>query len=562
MPDVRPDAPVNAPPDGSGAVRDLVILCAIAAVVRGWAFGRLGLSHYDEGGYAMSAQALARGDFTALYPLQHFLSPPFYFGFSGVLARLFGLAAERALFLVSAGFGVLTVALVYAAARSWFGRAAGGAAALLVALSDFHIVLSRIGLTDVTFAAWFVMAVWLVSLAEQRRSIGLAALAGAAIGLAWNTKYHGWLVGVVAVAAVLPGLLRSPREEWRGTILRLAVAAGVAIALYLPWLLYVQSQEGGYARLAAEHRRFLQPARFHRASLMLMRQQLAMDGWPSRLAPVLAFLWCAWLLRARGLTVLAWAAALLLAGLGLGETATLGIAALAAVVMLLREHGLFSRGSYWFALAFFAVFTVLSPLYRPYARLLLPWVLACALLASALLARLAARASSAVDGRRGLLGPAAAGAVALAALLVRGVPGSAPTWAPTDGFARAAGPLDSITRGQLPVAVLGEPGMVAYLRARGRTAWALNNMPDLANYLQPGQEAWLVGGIYSRRSRGTNSMSAWLEAHAVGLAAEVSVTRVNDVRLLDDFNPRQAREWWAAPRDDYALRIYRITWTP
>jgi 4-amino-4-deoxy-L-arabinose transferase-like glycosyltransferase len=70
-------------------------------------------------------------------------------------------------------------------------------AALGLALSDFLVLYSRTALTDVLFVTLFVTALAAFTLAETRKSTWWAVLAGAATGLAWNTKYHGWLAAAI-----------------------------------------------------------------------------------------------------------------------------------------------------------------------------------------------------------------------------------------------------------------------------------------------------------------------------------------------------------------------------
>jgi 4-amino-4-deoxy-L-arabinose transferase-like glycosyltransferase len=131
------------------ARRDLLLLALAALIPRLIAFGSLGVDHFDEGGYAMTAAAIASGDAPrGFYPLLHYLSPPVYFGTGAVLMALLGTSSATVLFGLSAAAGTATVLAVYLVGRRWLGRAAAGAAALAIALSDYHILYSRAGLTD------------------------------------------------------------------------------------------------------------------------------------------------------------------------------------------------------------------------------------------------------------------------------------------------------------------------------------------------------------------------------------------------------------------------------
>jgi hypothetical protein len=544
-------------PDANGW-RDAAILALVAAVLRSVAFGRLGVDHFDEGGYAMSAAALALGDGRAvMYPLQHWLSPPVFFGLGALLMKLFGTVSAAVLLALSAAAGAGTVAVVYLAGRRWFGRAAAGVAALAVALSDYHILYSRTGLTDVLFTGLLVLAVASYSLAEERERWPLAVLAGLATGLAWNTKYHGWLAAIIAAAAVLPGLVAVERRPWRGALVRLVIAAVVAAACYAPWALYVQAQEGGYAQLAAEHGRFLKPARAVQNTLAQLRAQLYLEGWTARLAPLAMVAWVA-LFRAaaRRTDAVWWAAALSLISLAVGATTVLALLGFGGVVVLLIRHG--RRWTpHWYPLSFLAVFTVLTPLYQPYPRLLLPWLVAIALLAGP---GLEALLTADLPARVRRVAPLAVTLAAGLLLGLRGLRPAASPWQPRDGLRLAVLEADRIAVDRAPIVVIGEPAVVFYLRRLGREAWHVDRPADAARYARAGAPAYyLVGGIYSRRVRGPQSLAVWLTEHAE--ATEVGRAHppvMSDVRLLDDFGPVAARRFRQEQRDDYDLAIYRV----
>ena len=105
---------------------DVVLLALAAAVLRVIAFDRLGVDHFDEDGYAMTAAAIAAGEVPrGIYPLLHFPSPPLYFGTGAALMALFGTTSASVLLDLSAAGGVATVVAVYLVGRRWLGRAAG-----------------------------------------------------------------------------------------------------------------------------------------------------------------------------------------------------------------------------------------------------------------------------------------------------------------------------------------------------------------------------------------------------------------------------------------------------
>lgn len=537
---------------------DVVLLALAAAVLRVIAFDRLGVDHFDEGGYAMTAAAIASGDVPrGIYPLLHWLSPPLFFGTGAALMALFGTTSASVLLGLSAAAGVATVVAVYLVGRRWFGRAAGGAAALAVALSDYHILYSRAGLTDALFVALFVMALAAFARAEDRQSRWTAALAGLLTGLAWNTKYHGWLAGVIAVAALLPAFAAAGTRERRALVLRLVIAGAIALALYVPWLLYVDGRPGGYGRVAAEHARFLKPASLVQNTLAQLRAQLYLEGWTARLAPLALVGWIAVVhAQARRAGTLAWAGALTILTLALGATSVLGVLAVGGAVILVRRHG-WRWTPHWFALAFFGAFTLLTPLYTPYPRLLLPWLAAAALLAGVTIEWLV---MTELPARLRIATPVAVALAAVILLGARGLRPAAVPWRPRDQLRLGAQEVNRIAGAPEPIVVLGEPAVVFYLRRLGREAWHVDRPDDVSRYVPSGTPFYLVGGVYSRRVRGGRSLAAWLEQHPEGVAAGTAhVADMSDVRLLDDFSPDGARRFRREARDDYDLRVYRVT---
>jgi 4-amino-4-deoxy-L-arabinose transferase-like glycosyltransferase len=541
----------------------VVVLAVLAALPRFWMFGRLGINHFDEGGYAMSARALALNELPeGLYPLQHFLSPPLFPSLAGLGMKLLGANADWVLLGLSAVIGVATVPLMFLFGRRWFSREAGLAAGVLFALSDFHIVMSRIGLTDVMFTFFFVLALWAFAEAEERQSWTFAALAGVATGLAWNVKYHGWLAGVIAAAALAPAVLRGDFRRAVAGLGRIAFAAVIALLLYAPWVLWVASTESGYSGLLAEHARFLQPARALQSALRHAQMQLYLDGWSSRIAPAVSFIGAALLAGGRSAfrrRPVALAAAVLLAsGCLIGLVATVALLAAAGLWLVARSAG---HGR-WIVLALLAAFTILTPLYHPYARLLLPALAGAMLVAGVTMAALAGRLASA-QPVRSPAGVTALTAVIAGLALVLGLRREAlTTYRSSRGMANAAERLAQLVPRDAEVTVLGEPAIVFYLRARGIRAWHYDRPRGLiSGRYSAGDTIYVAGGIYSRRARGLERIAVQF-AGGIDSVATIPITEVNHVRLLDDFAPARARSFLrtelTAPTDRYHLEVFRV----
>lgn len=544
---------------------DLLVLTAVAAALRFWAWGTIGLDHFDEGGYAMSARSIAEGSFLDdRYPLQHFLSPPFLFGVAGSVMRLAG-PHDFVLSAVSAVMGIATVALAYLAATRWFGREAGLATGLLVALADFHVLYSRSGLTDVSFTFWFVAAVFCFAESERRGSWLWAVLAGVTTGMAWNTKYHGWLAIGVGAALVLMGLPRSRRDLARGAA-RVGVAAGIAAAMYLPWALFIMDQPGGYGRLAEEHAHYLRPLRALRQTWYHLNTQLYLDGWLGRLAPGLAAITIAFAggSHADRRSRLGRASIVGALGLALGNSLFAGVAALAALPRAVARRAPGPHAG----IAFFALFCALTPLYYPYPRLVMPWLLAAHLLAGSAVA-LVLR-----EGFRGLVPPlpsplaafvrrgiaVTAAACCAVALFIRPPWQSADTFQPKDGFRLASSQLAERIPESGTVVVWGEPGVVFYLRDRFERVHHVDDLRRLGEYAAESEPLFLVTSIYANRIGGPFGRDEFMAANP-GVLEELAsfpVRAISDVRILDDFAPWAAMGSGAAG-GMYDLRLYAVS---
>ena len=98
--------------------------------------------------------------------------------------------------IVTAVFGILTIAAVYRVGELAYGRWVGGASAWLLAVSVLHVRDSHFGVTDITSVAILIFAlVFCIRIAtrgEMKDYVG----AGILVGLAASAKY-GAVLGLV-----------------------------------------------------------------------------------------------------------------------------------------------------------------------------------------------------------------------------------------------------------------------------------------------------------------------------------------------------------------------------
>ncbi len=181
----------------------------------------------------------------------------------------------------------------YGVGRLAYGPRAGVLAGLCGLGTPIFISQMHEFMIDPPEAAMVAASVWAILASRRFERVGIAALAGVAVGLALMTKETSviFVSGLVAVA-----ILRGGWRQWRGVLVFLAIAA----ALSLPWYIYhraqlnglVEGQGGTGAALTAES----SPPLFSRASLLwyfwaALNFQL--------LAPLLAFLVVGVLVSAR-----------------------------------------------------------------------------------------------------------------------------------------------------------------------------------------------------------------------------------------------------------------------
>jgi 4-amino-4-deoxy-L-arabinose transferase-like glycosyltransferase len=157
--------------------------------------------------------------------------PPLDLWLQVASTKLFGFTA-LALHLPQALASTVAVLLLYDLVRRTIGRGAGLAAAALFAVLPAEVMTARSDTMDAVMAALLVLATWLVVRAFERGRPRELYLAGAVVGLAFETKVFEALVPVPALALLfLLGSAAPVRVR-----LRQLAAAGVAMcAVGLAW---------------------------------------------------------------------------------------------------------------------------------------------------------------------------------------------------------------------------------------------------------------------------------------------------------------------------------------
>jgi len=139
--------------------------------------------------------------------------------------------------LYSVLVGVLSVAVVYGLARDWFGESTGQAAALIAAVAPFHVQYSQEARMYALLGLALLLTTWVYWRAWQGRALAWWIAFGVLAGI---SMYVQQLAALYLLAlGLLPVIFRDGRR-----LVRTAGGAGVALAVYLPWMVHLPEQMG------------------------------------------------------------------------------------------------------------------------------------------------------------------------------------------------------------------------------------------------------------------------------------------------------------------------------
>ena len=386
-------------------------LLLIAVALRFSFPGRLAVEHFDEGVYASNIWFGDRPD--GVYPAQHLYAPPLLpalieWGF------VFCGPSNVAAMWPSQVAGTVSVLLLWWLGRSWFGPIAGLVAAALCATSEIQVLLSRSALTDALLGMWWLAAIWALRRACDTGRLTDRLAAGLLVGAAWYTKYNGWMpLGIATGAVLLRGAVcRGIWIQTRTALLSCLIAGVLAFAVWSPWLSSLQSQ-GGYASVAANHRQYLVGITGWISSALRQNAQLTALFGPVSEAGISAcyfmLLICFWIKAARHSSPLSVSSpagndrllekhfqpissSVAMSGIYFNWLVSLFWPVLGISGLVIQGLALWSWPSksspsappgatrtslgHWILLVWFGGLLVATPLYSPYLRLTLPWMLA------------------------------------------------------------------------------------------------------------------------------------------------------------------------------------------
>lgn len=595
---IQPEAAINPhePPISRYELWVVVAITLLGAAVR-FAFpSAMAIEHFDEGVYASNLLFYDQGN---EYPDRHLYAPslvPALIEWSVILFGDKGIAPM----LPSLLFGTLTIPLIWWVGRQWFGPLSGIAAATLLSLSDFHIAFSRSALTDVPLCFWLLLAVYLFERSFRDLSWPTAIAAGITTGLAWWTKYNGWLSMAISLSGLIAWSLFAQRDE-RHFLRRLslwAIAAATAIAVWSPYLLTLPH---GYAEVARNHGQYVGGFDGWWVRAFRQLQSLAFwngpTAWLSLGLMILSLVGLKFLpphnQTRRGITLSDFFALFVIAASLsafaavkssnelVAAQAAFAVVAGAVTTCLARfgrelpppeDAGAFSwmdfrfERQHWLMAAWFIGLSLSTPMYRAYPRLALPWLVVTCLSSASLLATPSQtnHPQSQLDWRKRatILG-------GIVCVLIWGICWHLPAdslrqrgWSSRTAFASMATDIRGDALSAVAPANLGgthaviyvyaEPGLFFHLPADGLAVQPAGNLSFVNIEATRKLPTFLVTGPHAHRSQAFADEFA-RRADQFELIASYPYDASDFVRL-DDVSATQLR----AHREPLEVRLYRV----
>jgi len=165
----------------------LLLILASSFVTRFWDISSVGLVYWDSGEYVREA-AWFIGEGGRPMPWKPFGYPLLVsMGF-----LLFGVQDFVAIG-VSAFMGVLTVLMVFLMARKLFNERIALLASALLSVMEYHIIYSRIAITDASFTFFLTLSLYLFLIALEKNKVKYFALFGLLAGITMDIRFIGFL---------------------------------------------------------------------------------------------------------------------------------------------------------------------------------------------------------------------------------------------------------------------------------------------------------------------------------------------------------------------------------
>lgn len=243
---------MGAPSHARRSLPFLVVILLAAAALRFAQIGMLpaGFQH-DEAAYALDARNVLAGERQIFFERSNGREPIFIYTLAGSFA-LFGVGVWPAR-IVSAAFGLLTVAAVYRLAADLFGSRAGVLAAAFVAFGYWPVQVSHTAFRAVTLPLFLSLAALAFYRAITRGGLGRYAVAGALLGATMYTYLSSRVLPVLVVAWIIGAWWVSRRTKGPGPSLGgVVVLTAVAALVFSPLAVYYWGHPDAFALRSAQ----------------------------------------------------------------------------------------------------------------------------------------------------------------------------------------------------------------------------------------------------------------------------------------------------------------------
>ncbi len=239
----------------------VLVATVLGLGLRVWHLDRLAVEHFDEGVYASNLYFTERDNFR--YPNQHLYAPPLV---PSLIEWSMTFLGDDLWVPMVPGIilGAATVPLLWWMMRRLTGPMEAMLACWLLATNEYHIFYSRTALTEPVLGFFWVLALGmgarallLPMTASMQAVLIQSSLAGVACGLCWWTKYNGWLTAflICATAGLQWLLLERTKTRLVRNLVVVGTVVGVTVLVYSPSVWSLQ-ETGGYLAVSANHRQY------------------------------------------------------------------------------------------------------------------------------------------------------------------------------------------------------------------------------------------------------------------------------------------------------------------
>ena len=258
-----PPAPTAAEPGPAPAVRPpvrrrwrrppagLVVVTLVSFALNAWALSLNGLGNQYYAAATRSMTTSWSNFFFASLDPGGFITvdkPPVALWIAALSARVFGVNSWS-LLLPSALAGAVAVALLWCIVRPRFGTVAATVAGLVLALSPVNVAVNRLNIPEPFLILFLVAAAWatLKAVEDDRHWVRWVALAGACVGLAFNTKMlAAFIPGPALALALVVGVAGMGAGAWWARARRLGVLLVSTLVCSAPWIFAVDVLAGSH----------------------------------------------------------------------------------------------------------------------------------------------------------------------------------------------------------------------------------------------------------------------------------------------------------------------------